>query len=90
MKQAMSAYIRRIRGRCFEVVCILIITTAYLFGPPPAGSGCANRLARMPLPARVSGADDVLPAPLGPVVERLGHELVYIVVVSVVQTVDVA
>jgi hypothetical protein len=86
--QAMCAYDRRTSGWFFEVVCIPITTTAYLFDPP-AASRCANRLSRMPLPTMVSGADDVLPAPLNPVVEMLGHELVYVVVEAVVYAVDV-
>jgi hypothetical protein len=43
----------------------------------------------MPLTARVNGAGNVLPVPLDQVI-RLGHKLVYVVVVAVVYAVDVA
>jgi hypothetical protein len=55
----------------------------------PSVPRLVNRHSRMPLTARVNGAGNVLPVPLDQVI-RLGHKLVYVVVVAVVYAVDVA
>jgi hypothetical protein len=73
----------------FSARCALsVIGPAFLLTRPTA-SQFANRLSQTPVAARVNGANAVLSAPFAQVDGMLGHKLIDVVVVAVVQAVDV-